>query len=84
MEQCLREKIPFPQAIQNAPTLLQGLELFFVGFKDLANDRSSGGVITWSVIHEYSKNLGLGEEQKEAMHYHIQEMDNAYLGSKKG
>lgn len=84
MDQCLREKLPFPQAIQNAPELLQGLELFYNGFKDLANDRPSGGAIPWSVVHEYSKDLELGEEQKEAMHYHIREMDNAYLSSKKG
>lgn len=83
-EQCVRENLPFPDAIQNAPILMDGLELYYNGFYELINDRPMDGNISWSTIHSYSINIELGEEQKEAMHYHIREMDNAYLSSRKG
>lgn len=84
IEQCMREGLPLPDRIANAPILLDGLDLYYSGYRDLMYDRPMDGSISWSTIHRYSVDLELGEEQREAMHYHIREMDNAYLGSRKG
>lgn len=37
------------------------------------------GPIPWRVIREYCQILDLDEDQTEAMHHHIREMDKAYL-----
>jgi hypothetical protein len=82
MQQCLREGLPFPERIANAPDLLTGLELYYLAFFELCDSRNVGmtlGPIPWKVIHDYCKAYNLSEEQTEEMHYHIREMDSAYL-----
>jgi len=85
MVQCVREGLPFPDRIQNAPTLLMGLELFFLGFMDLSSSRQIGmgmGPIPWQAINQYCTSIELNEEQTEAMHHHIRELDTCYLKHK--
>jgi hypothetical protein len=82
MQQCLREGLALPDRIANAPELLPGLELFYLGFVELTDSRQLGmglGPIPWKVIHDYCEALELDEEQTEAMHHHLREMDAAYL-----
>ena len=82
MEQCLREGIPFPDKIANAPDLIMGLELFYLAFMALSDSRQIGmgvGPISWKTIHDYCVAYGIEGEQKEEMHYHIKEMDRAYM-----
>jgi hypothetical protein len=82
MEQCLREGLPFPEKIQNAPDLLTGLELYYLGFVELSDSRQIGmamGPIPWKVIHDYCEAHHLDEDQTEEMHHHIREMDAVYL-----
>lgn len=90
IDQCLREGIPLPDKIANAPTLLPGLELFFVAFLELTDDRKSGmsiGRIPWSVIRMWAKEHDLDEDQTEELHFQISRMDFKYIeyhNSKKG
>ena len=82
MEQCLRENIPFPDKIANAPSLLAGLELYYLGFMALSDSRQMGmgvGSISRKTIHDYCEAYEIVGDQKEEMHHHIKEMDSAYL-----
>ena len=82
----MRENLPLPEAIQNAPDLEQGLELYYLGFLDLIDDRQFGlslGGIPWTAINAYCKSMPwLDEFQVEAMHYHIKQLDGAYVKHK--
>lgn len=78
----MREGLPLPDRIQNAPELLPGLELFWLAFMELSDSRNIGmglGPIPWKVIHDYCVVYDLNGEQMEEMHHHIRELDSAYL-----
>jgi hypothetical protein len=82
IQQCMREKLPLPDRIENAPQLTLGLELYYGAFFDLHTCRPLGmaeGAIRWMDIHDYCDRLELSLEQREDMHHHIRVMDNAYL-----
>lgn len=73
---------PLPARIENAPSLLIGLDLYYIGFQDLSSSRQVGmglGPIPWMAIEQYCHLIGLDQDQKEAMHHHIVEMDSAFL-----
>lgn len=82
LTQCLRERLPIPEAIKNAPELALGLELYFDGFWELDTCRSRGlddGIISWFAIRKYCKTLELDEDQTDKMHVVIPLMDQEYL-----
>lgn len=82
IEQCLRERLPFPKAIQNAPELWLGLELFFGAFLDLDGDRPSGWTIRpipWTSISDYAQAYNIVDEQREDLFHYIRAMDRAYI-----
>jgi len=82
IEQCLRERLPFPQAIQKAPELWMGLELFYSAFLDLDGDRPSGWSlmrIPWTVMADYAHAYNIVDEQREDLFYLVREMDKAYV-----
>ena len=83
IKQAVRSGLPLPDKIQNAPSILPGLELYYMGFLDLTSSRSIGGFgvgpIPWLAIEQYSQTLELDDEQREAMHHHVAEMDKAYI-----
>lgn len=70
-----------PNKIANAPSLRFGLELFYVAFMDLVHcrDHMSGGPITWFTIQQYAVANDFDEDQTEALHFYISEMDDIYL-----
>jgi hypothetical protein len=77
----MKHGLPLPEKIQNAPSLLPGLELYYIGFMDLVNSRQTGfgmGPIWWNTIQDYCERKKLDEEQTEAMHHHIGAMDIVY------
>lgn len=79
---CLRDKRALPDFIENAPTLTNGLELFFNAFLDLENDRAVGfgiGPISWQVINEYCVVNDILDDQRHEMFYHIRKMDSVYI-----
>lgn len=69
-----------PGAIQNAPQLEVGLELYFEAFWDLGTHRSGmgDGPIMWLAIEQYADRLELDEVQRSDLHYYIQAMDEAF------
>ncbi len=82
IKQCLRERLPFPQAIQKAPDLWVGLELFFGAFLDLDGDRPSGFTmrpIPWTTILDYAQAYNIAGEQREDLLYFVRAMDKAYI-----
>lgn len=82
IEQCMRERLPLPDAIQNAPELLPGLDIYLTAFFDLNSSRQYGmtaGPIPWIVINEYCKVNELDPQQRDDMFYFIREMDNHYI-----
>lgn len=71
-----------PEKIANSPSLLPGLELYYLAFLDLMSSRQIGmsvGPISWIVIEEFCVKNDLDEEHTAGMHYHIDKMDLVYL-----
>jgi len=86
LEQCLRERLPIPQAIQNAPELWMGLELFFGAFLDLDGDRPSGWdirPIPYLIMVDYCAAYNIVDEQREDLLYLVRAMDRAYIDHQK-
>jgi len=82
LEQSFKMGGRIPAAIQNAPQLFMGLELYLSAWLDLNSCRNSGmsaGPIPWLAIHEYAKELEFDDDQRESLHYHIVAMDRAYF-----
>lgn len=82
VEQCVRGRLPYPDAIANAPELHPGLNLFYTAFLDLTSCRTLGysqGPIPWLAIHHYCEANEIEGEQREDMFYHVAHLDKAYL-----
>lgn len=82
IEHCMRERLPLPKRIQDAPELWLGLELFYGAFLDLNSCRSSGwslSPIPWTSIMDYAKAFEIEGEQKDDLFYFIRFMDEKYL-----
>ena len=82
IEQCLRDGLPLPQKIQNAPSIPFGLEVFYTAFLDLSSCRGIGwgpGSIPWTAISEYARLFDFDEELTEELFYFVQKLDEAYL-----
>ena len=82
IEQCIRERMPLPDTIANAPELGPGLDFFYTAFLDLTSERKMGfsaGPVGWLSIHEYAKAYEVTGEQREDLFYHVQKLDEAYL-----
>lgn len=78
----MRENLPLPARIQNAPELDDGLEFYLGAFFDLNSERSVGmdlGPIPWRAVHEYGQWLRLTDEELEDLHYHVKALDEAYI-----
>lgn len=83
IEQSVRQRLPLPDRIANAPELFPGLDIYYTAFLDLTTCRQLGygaeGPISWLVIDEYADRSGFEGEQREDLFYHVQEMDRAYV-----
>lgn len=75
--------MPVPDAIQNAPVLAPGLELYWEAFMELSSCRSIGmgiGPIPWTAIRAYAAYLGLGDgEDFHRFQTLVRGMDAVYL-----
>lgn len=82
IETAVRQNRPLPPRIANAPELFLGLQLYFIGFLDITDERELGwaeGPIPWRAIHEYCMSHDIVGEQREDFFYHIKQLDHAYL-----
>lgn len=78
----MREGLPLPEKIKNAPEVETGLDLYIQGFFDLNTSRTIGmeeGPIPWSAIDGYCNSLELEDDQREDMFFFIRKLDSAYL-----
>lgn len=78
----MRERLPLPRRIQDAPELHLGLEIYYDAFFDLHTCRPVGmglGSIPWSVMKDYALTWGLDEDQMVDLFYYVRAMDKAYL-----
>ena len=84
IEQCMREHLPLPKKIANAPQLFFGLELYYGAFLDLSTCRSGlgDGPISWQYVHDYAIVNEFSEEQGENLHYFVMKMDAAFLNQR--
>lgn len=76
----MRERLPLPHAIQNAPELWLGLELYLGAFIDLDSCRPSGWdarPIPWTAIADYADAYGITGEQRDDLFYFVRAMDSA-------
>lgn len=82
----MRQRLPLPARIANAPEVEFGLELFYTAFLDLTSCRGQGygteGPISWLTINQYADAKGYQEEQREDLFYFMQQMDSVYLDFK--
>lgn len=82
LDQCIRNRMPLPDAIARAPQLQMGLELFYTAFMELSTCRSIGfgeGPIPWTATRDYCDEFALDGDQRLDMFYHIAAMDTVYL-----
>lgn len=78
----MRERMPLPKKIQNAPQLRLGLDLYYNAFWDLTSCRAVGwglGPIPWVSIKDYGETFEFDEDQTESLFYFVRMMDNAFL-----
>lgn len=82
LEQFVRDGVPIPDKIQNAPQLNIGLELYYVAFQELNSCRALGmtiGPIPWTAVKTYCDEHGIVSDLREDVFYYITQMDEAYL-----
>lgn len=77
LEACRDRGSPLPEALQNAPELLPGLDLYYDAFFALNSCRGGmGGPIPWTAIREYASYLAMGEDEFDRLVLLIREMES--------
>jgi len=83
IEQCVRNRVPLPSKIQNAPEILAGLDFYYTAFMDMTSCRELGygqvGPVSWLTIQRYCEVYGIEGESREDMFYHVHKLDRTYL-----
>lgn len=83
LEQAVKQRLPVPQKIENAPDLFLGLGLYYTAFWELTTCRSLGasgiGPISWLSIQQYATMMGFDEDQTEELHFYVASMDATYV-----
>ena len=83
IRQAKAQKVPIPEGILNAPSLLPGNEFYYRAFLNLTTCRSaayeSEGVISYFSIVQYGNLLGLSQDEIEDLAFIIGHMDDEYL-----
>lgn len=78
----MRERLPLPDRIQNAPELFIGSELFYGAFMDLSTCRPAGwGVcpIPFSAIIDYAAAMDIEGDQRDDLVLFVRSLDAAYV-----
>jgi hypothetical protein len=80
LTRCIRENLPYPQAIANAPELEFGNAFYYVAFNDLASCRLfENGMIPWTAIQSYANENDIHGDQREMLFEVMREMDSWYM-----
>ncbi len=78
----MRERMPLPKRMQEAPELQLGMSFYMTAFFELHTCRSLGmgeGQIPWLAIRTYGMDLDMGEDEMEEFHFLVRELDAEYL-----
>lgn len=78
----MREGLPLPTKIANAPELQMGLELYYDAFWELDTCRPAVfglGRIPWLAVREYSVAFEFDTEQSDWLYHLIRVLDGVYL-----
>ena len=75
--------MPLPEAIENQPTLLDGLGMYMDAFQTLSSCRTFGqgfiGPIPWTAIDRYAERYNIKDEESYLLlETYIQKMDDVY------
>lgn len=77
----LARGMPIPDAIKNAPSIPEGMEVFLVAFIELSTCRSitMGGLgpIPWTAINEYAAASGMIGDLRDSLFYYVRALQNA-------
>ena len=83
LETCMREGLPIPERMRNAPSLKPGLELFLVAYTDLDRGRpviyGDYSSLSWDLIDRWCHAHGIFGETREDVFAHVRSLDDAYL-----
>jgi hypothetical protein len=82
IEQAIRNRVPIPDKIANAPILQPGLVFYYKAYLTLSSCRASGwteGRIPWLAANEYAKRYDLDEEEFDILWTLVCEMDTVYI-----
>ena len=82
IKQALQQGLPIPKKIQNAPNFPFGLDLFYIAWEELGTCRPTAfgvGPIPWTAIHDYCLAHEIEGDQREAMFYHVSQLDETYI-----
>lgn len=80
--QCIKRRQPLPEKIANAPTIRQGLEVYYVAFWELSTCRPIGmgvGQIPWTAIDQYAARQGWEGERYEDLVDFTRAMDRTFM-----
>lgn len=80
--QALNQGHPLPDRVRDAPTLFEGLEIYFGAFFDLDTERHHGmGLmpIPWSAILRYARFHEFDYRQTQELLHYVGRMDAWYL-----
>lgn len=78
----VRQGRPIPKKIMEAPQLFMGLELFFVAFLALTDERQVAwgeGAIPWRAMREWCDANEISEDTRADVFYFVKQLDGAYL-----
>lgn len=78
--QALKLKRPIPKPMQQAPTLLLGLELYYTCFWDLVADRlNPTSMIPWQAVQWWAESHNLDSFATSKLHYFVRQLDMAFI-----
>lgn len=76
---CMRDGIPLPKKIAEAPELQLGLELYFSAYLDLMTSRNPDSAISWATMMGYARAYEFDEEQTDDLIFYVQRLDGAHM-----
>jgi len=82
LKQAVRQNLPIPDKIKNAPVLLPGLQFYFQSFLELSTCREIGmseGQIPWTAIDRYASRYEMTEDDYERFLTLIRIVDAEYI-----
>jgi len=75
LRQCVRERLPIPDAIANAPEMGHGLDFYLAAYVELSSCRVQDGLIPWTAIANYCIAHDLDSEMCDEIMFIVRRVD---------